>query len=693
MKRVFRSIWFISAIIAVPILFFLPPMFEKFEVKELSREPLRQSIRSKNVFYSDLKGNGNELLIQAGEVDFYDEPRTIIEVSQGSPGILLKGKMNRKERNYLYFNDMNKDGFQEILAFSFVGDSLFLNICAPYTPESKRFNSKPESIFVPFTYNQQKFNFSSVLNGIFYDLDKDGYNEFLFSVIYHGVGRPGQLFVYDRQENKIKESKITSGGNTELTIADIDNDNEAEIFSSLFGEGELSDYLFGDGYAHLKHYNANLEIQSESVRFPKGNVTSVLMESNGINYHFSLWYNNSDRGNYKLYKSNQDGELLDSCSFVTDEHSVKAWLGRSETGDLLISVSNGEVKVFSQELEYKKTIVVKSHQKFIYFDNRWVYDINEDGIYDYLCVDFDNKECFILSDSFQEKIVFGQGLKMMPQINFKIGKGRFYGFDDEYAYTYLFRRNPFRLLQIPVFAGIYFFIILVTFVIRKTQEAALKEKYELREKVKELQYRALKNQLDPHFIFNTFNTIASAIQQGKNDEAYDLMVRFSKLVRMHLEETGSIFTTLQNEIKFVTDYLSIQKVRFKTLFNYTIKMDKSVNQYIEIPRLLVQVHVENALKHGLRPAKKQGSLIINVFQNQDNVVIEIEDDGIGREKSKELNNGGMQIGIRTIEQALNFYNKNTTQNITQQIVDLFDANNNPTGTKVILKISKNRRSL
>ena len=189
-------------------------------------------------------------------------------------------------------------------------------------------------------------------------------------------------------------------------------------------------------------------------------------------------------------------------------------------------------------------------------------------------------------------------------------------------------------------------------------------------------------------MYNTFNTIASVIKQGRNDEAHNVFIQFSKMVRSNLENSTKIYTTLKDEMDFVHDYLSIQKFRFKDMFEYVIDMDKNVNTKLKIPKMLIQIHVENALKHGLRTIKNGGVLHLRILNERPNVKIEITDNGIGREKAKEGNTRGTGIGLKAIQQIIELNNQKGRHKITQKIIDLKEENGKAAGTKVILLISE-----
>ena len=117
-----------------------------------------------------------------------------------------------------------------------------------------------------------------------------------------------------------------------------------------------------------------------------------------------------------------------------------------------------------------------------------------------------------------------------------------------------------------------------------------------------------------------------------------------------------------------------------------IKIEKNVNTALILPKMLIQIHVENALKHGLRTVKSGGKLEIKVANELENLKIEIIDNGIGRENSKKNNNGLPGIGLKTIQQIIELNNKKRKNKISQEIIDLKDGDGAPNGTKVIINI-------
>ena len=150
------------------------------------------------------------------------------------------------------------------------------------------------------------------------------------------------------------------------------------------------------------------------------------------------------------------------------------------------------------------------------------------------------------------------------------------------------------------------------------------------------QLKTLQAQMNPHFIFNCFNTIDSFILQNKQYDASLLVQRFSKLSRKILEQTAQDNISVKEELTTLATYLQIEQQRATYSFNFIITENESCSQYL-IPPMLLQPFVENALIHGIRPLQRGGGEIkIDVIELENDIQIAIEDNGIGRKKAGEL---------------------------------------------------------
>jgi LytS/YehU family sensor histidine kinase len=217
------------------------------------------------------------------------------------------------------------------------------------------------------------------------------------------------------------------------------------------------------------------------------------------------------------------------------------------------------------------------------------------------------------------------------------------------------------------------------------------QKANFNKKVSGLEMQALRAQMNPHFIFNSLNSINRFILKNNPEAASDYLSKFSRLIRLILQNSNTPTIPLENELEALNLYLELEALRFKGKFTFCICCEKEVEvNYIEIPPLIIQPYVENAIWHGLMHKEGMGHIRISVEQQQELLTCIIEDDGIGRvraaqfksksaTKSKSL---GMQITAHRLEllHALN------GKQIRVEVVDLVDDSAQACGTKVILSL-------
>ncbi len=228
-------------------------------------------------------------------------------------------------------------------------------------------------------------------------------------------------------------------------------------------------------------------------------------------------------------------------------------------------------------------------------------------------------------------------------------------------------------------------------------EQAEKEKYdklkaEYDKELVELKISSLRSQMNPHFIFNSLNAIKLYIIDNEKENAVYYLNKFSKLIRKILATTREKEITLADEIETLKLYIDIENIRFSNEIQSSISIDKTLGiNTIKIPSLILQPFIENAIWHGL--SSKKGVKKIDItFEKEANthLKITIADNGIGRKRSNEINSQKIHkkdsIGIKLTEERLNNFCKDFENNYSLSFVDLFDRNNNSTGTKLILSI-------
>ena len=205
-----------------------------------------------------------------------------------------------------------------------------------------------------------------------------------------------------------------------------------------------------------------------------------------------------------------------------------------------------------------------------------------------------------------------------------------------------------------------------------------------------LALKQLRSQMNPHFIFNALNSVNSFIATNDERTANRYLSEFSQLMRSVLENSEQDFIPLSKEIELLEIYTKLEHFRFQDKFDYEIHVDEDIEVAdFQIPPMLLQPYVENAVWHGLRYKEEKGSLMIHVKQVTSSVIqISIEDNGIGREKSKELKTQHQKKqqskGMGNIKKRVAILNEMYDDKVDVAIVD----KPNHTGTKVILTLKK-----
>lgn len=206
-----------------------------------------------------------------------------------------------------------------------------------------------------------------------------------------------------------------------------------------------------------------------------------------------------------------------------------------------------------------------------------------------------------------------------------------------------------------------------------------------------LALKSLRAQMNPHFIFNALNSVNSYVAQNDERAANRYLTEFSTLMRSVLDNSEQDFIPLSKEIELLELYMKLEHSRFADKFDYQLKVDDKLQiSEFQIPPMLLQPYVENAVWHGLRYKKEKGNLEIYIRQKDtETVEISIEDDGIGRKRSKELKTENQQKqqskGMNNIKKRIAILNEMYSDKVDVFIQDL---NADATGTKVVLTLKK-----
>jgi sensor histidine kinase YesM len=219
----------------------------------------------------------------------------------------------------------------------------------------------------------------------------------------------------------------------------------------------------------------------------------------------------------------------------------------------------------------------------------------------------------------------------------------------------------------------------------------LSQKIKLEQELQQSMLTSIKSQMNPHFLFNALNTIQSYIYTNDKENASQYLGKFSTLTRMILDMSNKEIVCIADEIKALKLYLELEQLRFEDKLHYTLQIDNAISiETAYIPSMLIQPYVENAIKHGLLHKKNDWQLQIQFIKKNDGIVVIVDDNGIGRKRSEELNKHKARLhqsfATNANQKRLEILNKGLAHNIALEIIDKTDAHGNAFGTTVKLFI-------
>ncbi|MEP7374150.1 MAG: histidine kinase [Chitinophagaceae bacterium] len=221
----------------------------------------------------------------------------------------------------------------------------------------------------------------------------------------------------------------------------------------------------------------------------------------------------------------------------------------------------------------------------------------------------------------------------------------------------------------------------------------LRNKMEMQKMKAELETKVLRSQMNPHFIFNSLNSIENFMMQNEKRQASDYLNKFSKLIRSILESSRNELVPLVKDVEALQLYVDLEQLRFHNKFSYQANVDPElVNGDYQVPSLLIQPYVENAIVHGMAHSDKAGlNLSVSAILEDGYIKYTMQDNGIGRKKSGEYNKYNKpqhkSVGLKITEDRIMMFNQAMGIAGYQPVItDLWDENGNSAGTKVEIKI-------
>lgn len=231
------------------------------------------------------------------------------------------------------------------------------------------------------------------------------------------------------------------------------------------------------------------------------------------------------------------------------------------------------------------------------------------------------------------------------------------------------------------------FSVIIGFIIKKIEDKSKNAEIRLAVKLKEmeeLKMTALQSQMNPHFLFNSLNSINNFVLKNDVEKASDYITKFSKLIRVILNSSSSPTSTLSDELGILALYIKLEQMRVTGGFNYIVNVDKNLNlEKIKVPPLFLQPFIENAIWHGLMTKEGEKTIELSIKENEGKVLCVVSDNGIGINKAKELTQMTQKrkfFGANATENRIRILYQNKDVNIVTKDI----SNDKKTGTQVAI---------
>jgi two-component sensor histidine kinase len=678
LKKVLYSTWFLAGLPAILLIFLIPSVGSKYRI-DIEEGPDNYG----QLVYSDLNADSVSELIVTGKTNpyFYITVRNL--------DLRIYDQWNIKDSlassiSDMFFGDFDHDRYSEIYIFSYRGDSLFLNVNEILQSNGTRM----DRIFMDRVGYSNGEIAAVVKPAGFFDTDKDGFDELFFSVSsYYQLG-PRRLYKFDLARKTIKSSQRYGSICLNPNMKDIDGDQRPEIFGMFSASGNYNRNVpYSDSSTWFMVFDDRLSFEFPPVEFPgfanalytlpymndgfRGYVLFIL--ANGAN-------SKSRKSNILIYS--KEGKLvrnrqIDRSIMMSND---MLFVSNTSVGDRIYLLSD-EFLELNDRLEIVRSVALPFRTRITSYQA----DVDGDGKDEFLLYSGNERKVAIYSSDLRKMTEFAFSTEENP---WKIGslldrehKYKLFIAAGHKGYFLVLRKNSLFILKKLLYPGIYFSLFFFIVLIKRIGTTQQKAKEDLNNRLITLQLQGIKAQLDPHFTFNTLNSIASLIYLEDRHAAYDYMRKFTQLLRTMLNDAEKIYRNLGDEIDFVTTYLELEKLRFGDKFNYEIEIGEGVSQLEQVPKLVLQTFVENAVKHGIMPSESGGVIRISALKEKDYLKLTIEDNGIGRELSAG-HSSSTGKGLKLTKEFYEILNHMNRKPIKHLITDLYNSNNEPSGTRV-----------
>lgn len=493
--------------------------------------------------------------------------------------------------------------------------------------------------------------------------------------IASGLGNLGNFFMHNKQYSKalsyyLKSMKIDE---------ELQNNNSKKRVGTFLGNTGLAYLYLSDTVKALECFHKSLSINKEvgnkiNIARDLGNIAMVYdyqkNYSLALDYYFKsldMQAEISDKNSMAITLGNIGSSYLDQKKYLEAEKYLKQALQMADTLEVFESVLASNINLsdyYSQVGNYKKALEHYKRgasAKDSLFNAEKTQEITRKEEQH----KFDKKESELKVEQDNKDAIAKEELQKQKLLRNSIASGS----------------------AIILLSGLFIF-----FFYKRKRDAEQKQKETLLSlQVSETEMKALRSQMNPHFIFNALQSIQTFLLSNKADDANNYLLKFSKLMRLVLENSQHSEVTLEKDMQALELYMQLESIRLKHPFAYKFHIDESINvDETTIPPLILQPFVENAIWHGLQHKNEPGEINIYISKKGNALQAVVEDNGVGRDMSKKVAQPMLlkkeSLGMKLTEERLKLLNETKNVNAQFSITDLFTKENLPAGTKVELSL-------
>ncbi len=603
----------ITLLITVLIVVLFPWRTEKFRI---TMEDSRIYWEGANFYMEDLDGDGSSehvLLFpnSVGEASFHlFNDRGELLNQWNFDGTFL----NR--RRLAWFTDVNRDGFKEVINFSRREDSVFLNLVQPSNESGfARLQVFIDTIgnYVP---SRAYEDLHEVVSTQLYNDRGPGRDSLLFFSLESGYsGYPRSLYRLNLKDGSLKRSAHLGNRLGGFNVADLDGNGSPEFL--MIVNSSSNDRWFHDTYFNRTDESSWLMILDSELEFfipPRefksefsNVIPDTILRDNQTRLLVSVLTKRQDELPSHFLLLDTRGRQLDST--VIGKSRLKVRKENQGMGFLVYVLEEGRLLIFDRELQLQKEMDVIGPTEYQSLD------IDRDGDAEWVFKDSRRDELQIYSPDFAHVSSIRLPVRLDDKDPMGVqqhGRGTIlWIYSGDRLMHFRYGINPWYFGRLAVYPLIYLIIFGAVNLIMRAQSWQEKRKRDIERQIAELQIQTVKNQMDPHFVFNAISTIADMRLEDKW-EADRFIGEYSDFMRRTISGSDKIIYSLREEIDYVENYIRLQKLRLGFDFRHEIRIADGVNLDLQVPKHLLYSYVENAVKHGLSRNGEEGLLFIDL---------------------------------------------------------------------------------